>query len=516
MRLGIDVGGTNTDAVLINGNNIIASTKEATSGDIASGVINAITTVISQAGVSASDLEAVMIGTTQFTNAFVERRCLDEIAVVRICLPASQALQPLEDWPEDLKEKVGLHTYLTAGGYEYDGREIAPLDEGDIALIAADLKRKGIKAVAISSVFAPICSDMEERAAMIIRKEIPEVSITLSSHIGTLGLLERENAAAMNACLLTHANKVVGSFRDALRELNITAPFFMTQNDGTLMNADTVLNFPILTFSSGPTNSMRGAAWLSGVDDALVVDIGGTTCDVGALVKGFPRESAISVDIGGVRTNFRMPDIISVGLGGGSLVDPQHGETVGPQSVGYKLTEQALVFGGSTLTATDIAVAIGQAEVGDAKLVSKLDQTLVSRAMERITEMAEEAIDRMKTVEGNASVILVGGGSILIGNALQGTDKLLRPEHFAVANAIGAAIAQVGGEVDRVYGYAETPRQEALADAQNLAIEEAVSAGALRETITIVNVEEMPLAYLPNGAVRIRVKAVGDLNANIN
>lgn len=400
MRLGIDVGGTNTDAVLVEGSTVLAATKQATSADIASGIINAIASVMDTAQVGADSIEAVMIGTTQFTNAFVERRCLDQVAVVRLCLPASQALPPLVDWPEDLKTALGGHYYLTAGGYEYDGRAIAPLNEDDLHTIARDIHKKQLSAVAISSVFSPIRGDMEIRAAEIISSHNPEVKITLSSDIGRLGLLERENAAVMNASLSTHAAKVVTSFKQALTEMEIRAPFFLTQNDGTLMNADTVARFPIMTFSSGPTNSMRGAAWLSGVENALVIDIGGTTCDVGALVNGFPRESAVSVDIGGVRTNFRMPDVLAIGVGGGSLVEQSCGREVGPQSVGYRLTEEALVFGGNTLTATDIAVAAGFAEIGDRKHVADLCPELVENALSVIQHRIEDALDRMKTQEG--------------------------------------------------------------------------------------------------------------------
>src|SRR5204862_571936 len=122
----------------------------------------------------------------------------------------------------------------------------------------------------------------------------------------------------------------------------------------------------VSTFASGPTNSMRGAALLSGELDCAVVDIGGTTSDVGVLQCGFPREAAVAVDIGGVRTNFRMPDVLSIGLGGGSVVAGSDcAVTVGPTSVGYRLTEEALVFGGSTPTITDAAVAGRRAEIGD-------------------------------------------------------------------------------------------------------------------------------------------------------
>ena len=112
----------------------------------------------------------------------------------------------------------------------------------------------------------------------------------------------------------------MAAFRRAIAELGITAPLYLTQNDGTLMSAEFAERYPVLTFASGPTNSMRGAAFLSGLKDAMVVDIGGTTADVGALTHGFPREASVAVDIGGVRTNFRMPDVYSFGLGGGSHV----------------------------------------------------------------------------------------------------------------------------------------------------------------------------------------------------
>lgn len=130
------------------------------------------------------------------------------------------------------------------------------------------------------------------------------------------------------------------------------------------MQLEYALEFPVLTIGCGPTNSIRGAAHLSGATDALVVDIGGTTTDIGVLVDGFPRQSAHAVEIGGIRTNFRMPDVLSVGLGGGTIIrETPAGATVGPDSVGYRLPQEGLAFGGSTLTATDVALAVGGAEI---------------------------------------------------------------------------------------------------------------------------------------------------------
>jgi N-methylhydantoinase A/oxoprolinase/acetone carboxylase beta subunit len=351
---------------------------------------------------------------------------------------------------------------------------------------------------------------MEKEAAALIESEVPGSSVTLSSEIGRIGLLERENAAILNACLRSLAKDTVTAFKRSIAELGITAPLYLTQNDGTLMSAEFAEHYPVLTFASGPTNSMRGAAFLSGLKDAMVVDIGGTTSDVGALTHGFPREASVAVDIGGVRTNFRMPDVFSFGLGGGSHVQPEPLK-VGPRSVGYRLTQEALVFGGETLTASDVAVAAGVAEMGDRSRVAHLDRALVAAALARIQEMTETAVDRMKTSAEAVPVIIVGGGSVLIAQPIAGASEMVKPNHFEAANAVGAAIAQISGEVDRVYALEKRTRESALDDAKAEATAKAVEAGADAATVQIVDVEDVPLTYLPGNATRIRVKAVGDL-----
>lgn len=510
MRVGVDVGGTNTDAVLMEGTEVVGWFKTPTTPDVTTGITQAIRTVLDETNVPAEEIKAVMIGTTHFTNAVVERKRLMQVAAIRLGLPATECLPPMVDWPPELRETIGNHKYLVHGGHEFDGREISPLDEKEIREVAKDIKSKGIRAVAISAVFSPVNGAFEERAAEIIQNEVPEVSISLSHEIGRMGLLERENAAILNACLGDLAGAIVQSFRKALQEMNIEAPFYLSQNDGTLMSAEYAEKYPVFTFASGPTNSMRGAAFLSGAKDAMVVDLGGTTSDVGMLLRGFPREASVAVDIGGVRTNFRMPDVYSFGLGGGSIVseDPLK---IGPESVGYELITKGLVFGGSVLTTTDIAVAGGLADIGDAGAAKRLDTKLVRNALDEIQSMVELAVDQMKTSAEAVPLILVGGGTILVSREVKGTSEMVKPDHFPVANAIGAAIAQVGGETDRIFALAELSRDDALTQAREEASEKAKAAGADEETITIVDVEEVPLAYLPSNAVKIRVKAVGDL-----
>ena len=510
MRIGVDVGGTNTDAVLMDSDRVVGWHKTPTTPEVTAGITTAIRTVLEETKVPTGQIKAVMIGTTHFTNAVVERKRLMQTAAVRLGLPATECLPPMIDWPPDLRDTIGNHSYLVHGGHEFDGREISPLDETEVREVAKDIKSKGIRAVAISAVFSPVNSSFEERAAEILQNEIPDVSVSLSHEIGRMGILERENAAILNACLGDLANAIVDSFRKALKDMKIDAPFYLSQNDGTLMGADFAEKYPVLTFTSGPTNSMRGAAFLSGAKDAMVVDLGGTTSDVGMLLRGFPREASVAVEISGVRTNFRMPDVYSFGLGGGSLVseDPLK---IGPESVGYELTTKGLVFGGSVLTTTDLAVAGGLVDIGDASAVKHLDSTFVRQALDEMQSMVEVAVDRMKTSAEPVPLILVGGGTILVSRQVKGTSEMIKPDHFPVANAIGAAIAQVGGETDRVFALAELGRDEALAQARQEATDKAVAAGAREETIQIVDVEEVPLAYLPSNAVKIRVKAVGDL-----
>jgi N-methylhydantoinase A/oxoprolinase/acetone carboxylase beta subunit len=512
-RIGIDVGGTNTDAVLMDGNSVLATHKNSTTEDVGTGIARAVRGVLDQGSHDPADVSAVMIGTTHFVNAVLERKRLMPAAVIRLALPATSGLPPLTGWPLDLRAAIGNHVYMARGGYNYDGSEISPLDEAEIEAIAADLARRGIPSVAITSVFAPLNGRMEERAAEILRAALPDLYVTCGSQIGRIGIIERENAAVMNACLRGASEHVISSFARALSDAGIDAPLYISQNDGTLMSSDWAEAYPVLTFASGPTNSMRGAAVLSQSPDALVVDIGGTTTDVGALINGFPREASAEVEIAGVHTNFRMPDVLSLPLGGGSHVRGAVGSLrLGPDSVGYELTSRALVFGGDTLTTTDIAVASGCAEIGDPSLLAPLSRDLVAEALDRIHETVELGIDRMKTHASDIPVLLVGGGSILLSRPLAGASETITPEHASVANAIGAAIGQVGGEVDRVLSFEGRTRGAVLEDVGQQAVQKAIAAGADPDTVAIVDVEEVPLTYMAGANVgRFRVKAVGDL-----
>jgi len=511
-RIGVDVGGTNTDAVLLDGDlSVVSKVKTATTKDISTGINNAVQVLLRQSGAKPESIRHAMLGTTHCTNSIVERKNLMKVGVIRLGAPATDTVPPLAGWPEDMMEHIGRYTRIVSGGYEYDGRIISSIDEMEIRDVCRSFAGK-VNTVAIIGVFSPVNQRQEKRVAEIVKEELgPDTYISMSNEIGSIGLLERENATILNAALKDTVRSVANGFKESLEKEGIQAKIYFCQNDGTLMSNEYALEYPILTIASGPTNSIRGAAHLTGMKDAIVVDIGGTTSDIGVLVNGFPRQSSLAVDIGGIRTNFRMPDLLSFGLGGGTVIRTEGDNvTIGPDSVGYQLTEKGLIFGGDTLTATDIAVKLGNYQFAGAQ-TDRIDPELAEKVSKKMVEMIEEGIDRMKTSNEAVPVILVGGGSILVSSTLKGVSEVCRPENYDAANAIGAALGEVSGETDKIYSLEKMSYEEVIEDAKQNAIQGAVAAGAAKGTVQIVQMEDVPLAYLPGNSIHVKVKAAGTL-----
>ncbi|KAL0941345.1 hydantoinase [Colletotrichum truncatum] len=550
-RIGVDVGGTNTDAAILDitaadtpDRGVLASHKASTTPDITSGIEAAIREVLSKSAVDQKRVLGVTIGTTHFINALVEAdtRRLSRVAVVRLCGPFTRQIPPFSDFPSGLHRILDGGVYYLDGGLEIDGREIAPLDHEQIRQAARDIAASGVKSVALVGVFAPLdhAGIHEETCKKIIIEEVPALDVVCSHDIGPPGLLERENATILNAAILGTARKVTNGFKRAMARLRLACPLYLSQNDGTLIDADAAAEYPIKTFASGPTNSMTGAAFLAGLDkiktmttdpsdssvekslepQVLVVDIGGTTTDVCALLpSGFPRQAPGFVEVGGVRTAFSMPEVVSIGLGGGSKVtiDSERGNViVGPGSVGHFLTEQARVFGGPVLTATDIVVASGKAQLGDANLIKDIPTTTINKARNRIKSMLEGVIEQMKVSAAPVHVLLVGGGALLVTEDLDGVEKCIQPIHQGAANAVGAAIGKISGEVDVIEILEGKDEKAVVAATCQKAVDLAIQKGAAAEDVRIVEVNKMPLQYVDNGAMRIQVRAVGKLSVPEN
>jgi N-methylhydantoinase A/oxoprolinase/acetone carboxylase beta subunit len=198
-RIGVDVGGTNTDAVLAQGSTIITSVKSSTTNDVESGIIASVKRLLAQASVEPQQIGAVMIGTTQFTNALVQRRGLSAVATVRLCLPSNTAIPIGAGWPQDIREALDITEFMLHGGHNFDGREISPLRDNEIDGVIETIRAAGITAVAVNGTFSTVSASHELEVARRIREALPNVTISLGHQIGRIGLLERENAAIVNA-----------------------------------------------------------------------------------------------------------------------------------------------------------------------------------------------------------------------------------------------------------------------------------------------------------------------------
>ena len=387
-----------------------------------------------------------MLGSRAALEAVVARRGLCRAAVVRIGAPLTTAVPPLATWPDDLRAAVSGGEAMVRGGARFDGRPAGPLDTEALAAFLARVAGD-VQAVAVTGVFSPVAPEQELAAADVARRELGAgVPLSLSHEIGSLGLLERENATVLNAALVGVAAELAAGMRRALERRAIDADVFLGQNDGTVMTLEHALRFPVLMIGSGPASAMRGAAWLSGVTGGVVVDVGGGSADVGLLIDGYPREAPPPVRVAGVRTSSRMPEVITLPFGGGTVVRPDGdggAPVVGPANVGRSLTEAALVFGGETATLTDAAVAAGRVEVGSHGLTLR-ERRMLAGALDGVDAQFAHAVDRIQGSRPEVALVVVGGAGGLVPGDLPGVSEVIVPADGALANPIGLAIAPAG------------------------------------------------------------------------
>ncbi|MQA98360.1 MAG: hydantoinase/oxoprolinase family protein [Streptosporangiales bacterium] len=507
LRIGIDVGGTHTDAVAVDpAGRLRATAKVPTTADVSSGIRRALAEVL--AAVTPERPGYVMLGSTHAVNALLRHRGLHRVAALRLGGPGADRTGPFTGWPGSLRRAVEAGAQVVAGEVGADGGEAVPFDAAAVARFFGSLAGRA-EAVAITGVYAPASARHELLAERIARRELgPAVPISLSHEVGGHGLLERENATVLNAALAAVAGGMATALRRALVAHGLgSVPAYVTQNDGTLMRAEYATRLPIRTVGGGPANSLRGAAHLTGLRDALVADVGGASTDVGVLSGGAPREAAGCAWIGGVAIDARMPGLVSVAVGGGTIVHRGRREvSVGPGSIGYDLSRRALVFGGGTATLTDAAVAAGRAAIGH-RMPPAGQSAMLRRALAVADERVLTALARVGPGRGRPLIVVGGAGALV--PARPEVVEVLRPAYGAVAGAVGAAVGHVGGEADRVAEVSWDGRERAIGEARELARSRAVSAGADPRGVRIVEMREIPLPRPYERSVRITVKAAG-------
>lgn len=517
LLIGVDVGGTNTDSVLIDPQQlgkttegILSWNKAVTTANVSEGIYNGISKLLSETNVNRSNIASVTIGTTHFINAIIEKDSsrLAKVAILRLCGPYSKNIPPFSDFPLGLRNILEGYVGFLKGGYHVDGNEIQPLDEDEIIMHAHEITSRGIKAIVVTGVFSPLKDTQELKVKEILENYIPGAKVVLSHTVSGIGFIERENASILNASIISFAEKIIHSFMTAVFKLGLNCPILLTQNDGTVLPANEALNLPIKTFSSGTTNSMRGASFLSNVHgkSAIVIDVGGTSADVGLLLpSGFPRQSSSYCDVGGVKMNFSMPHVESIGLGGGSIVRLFGDKvTIGPDSVGSDLLKRAKVCGGDTLTATDVAISqddLNAPKIGDPTNLTSVYLTTKKMFNSEVKSMLEKIVDKVKTNPEDIPVLAVGGGSFIVPENLKGASAVIRPSYYNVANAIGAAMGKVSSEVHSIKYLPPTDgisKENYLDQLKIQAIEKAISKGALRSSIKIVFESYDPIPYVDN------------------
>lgn len=331
LLLGVDTGGTYTDAVLIRDEKtVVASAKALTTrNDLAIGVGNAVRAVLAQAGVDAAEVSLASLSTTLATNALVEGQG-GRVALIYV------GFKERDLQAHGLADALKGDPYLVlAGGHNHAGGEATPLDEA--ALVAfLEAHKNDVSGFAVASQFATRNPAHELRvAAMVAQLTHRPVS---SSHqlSAKLNGPKRALTAVLNARLIGMIDRLIGRAEDVLIEIGVTAPLMVVRGDGALISSAQARERPIETILSGPAASIVGARWMTGADHALVSDIGGTTTDVALLRGGRPAIDPAGAQVGPYRTMVEAVAMRTTGLGGDSEVHfltegLQGGVTLGPK-----------------------------------------------------------------------------------------------------------------------------------------------------------------------------------------
>jgi N-methylhydantoinase A/oxoprolinase/acetone carboxylase beta subunit len=328
--LGVDTGGTYTDAAILRTDTrtVVATAKALTTkGDLAVGVTEAISLAVAKlpGTIHPEDIALVSVSTTLATNAVVEGH-------------GGAVAALLIGFDHDMVVRTGiarafpdLPIVCIPGGHDHNGKELCALDTSALLAAVQDL---GVEAFAVASQFAVRNPAHELAAATAL--EILGRPVTLSSELSsTLDAPRRALTSVLNARLVARISGLVAAVQKSMAGLGIDCPLMVVRGDGTLATASTVALRPIETVLSGPAASMVGAAWLSGLSDFILSDMGGTTTDLGLFVNGRPRTAPNGAEVGGWRTTVQAIDVTTIGLGGDSevLLGTRNDVSLSPQRV---------------------------------------------------------------------------------------------------------------------------------------------------------------------------------------
>lgn len=461
MYIGIDVGGTFTDAILLdNALEPVAAAKIPTAQhDLLTCVTAALDAVMSSGNIKRQNINRLVLSTTLITNLIAQRK-LEPVAMILIPGPGVNPAQYHFD----------VDFFVISGAIDYRGREIAPLKIAEILEAMHEIVRRNIRKVAVVGKFSPRNPNHEKAVESLIHREFPEIEV-LTGHLVSGRLNFPRRAATTFLTLGTRARyeEFLHEIQNALRERNITAPAYILKADGGTMPIQASLKAPVETILSGPAASVTGALALTPPGEtSVVVDIGGTTTDLALILNGVPLLASKGARIAGFLTQVRAYAVHSVPVGGDTAIKAEQGRLI----LSGERQGPAACLGGPQPTPTDAMRLLGLTSIGDVELARKAVSPLADQAglnleaaaeqiLEETVQKIAEAINHMfrqwelepayrvwEILQGRKvrpqNIVGIGGAApVLIPLLAQKMGcRPIVPEMAPVANALGAALAR--------------------------------------------------------------------------
>ena len=462
-RLGVDVGGTFTDLLLLDDSTgaFWRHKTPSTPHDSSEGILNGLEALCAETGGSPSDIEVFLHGTTVATNAVLEgkgaRVGLITTEGYRQIMQIARSFVPggLAGWivwpkPEPLAKLED--TVEIKGRMDARGQEVRPLDEADIRTQVERLKVRGVEALTVSLINAYLNGAHERRVGEIIREIMPEVPLSLSHEVlPEMQEYERTLTTVANAAVRPVVGRYVRNLRGRLEGLNMTGSLSLLRSDGGLMSAAKSEEHPVSLLMSGPAGGVTGALWVAknaGLDNILTLDVGGTSTDVALIEHGEPRRIR-TTEVGHLSVRASSLDVKTVGAGGGSIAyvpELTRALRVGPQSAGAVPGPVAYGKGGVEPTVTDANVVLGYLPEDLLGGAFKLDRKGAEMAVQTIADKL--GIGLMEAARGIIDIVNENMfGALRMISVQQGYD----PRSFALMGFGGAGPLHVNA-VARLMG----------------------------------------------------------------
>jgi len=490
-RLGIDVGGTHVDFALVDRQDkLVYGCKSLVEIDTVAAIIKGIKKLQQEFAFNFDQLSSIHVGTTLAVNSLLELKSLYKVGLLRLA-GHNPDLPPAYLWPKAQRDVILAGYETVAGGREYNNVSCRPLNPDEIIAAVKKLIAAGAESLALIGVFSSIYAEDELLAADIIQNQF-SIPMSLSHELGGIGFIERENATILNATLKKVLTEGLSSLKREIQKLGYQGECLISQNNGTVFSLEEAMRFPVKTISSGPTNSLVGASKLAQCLNAIVVDIGGTSTDIGIVENGFPVYSSRGGLVAGISSNLVTPDIVALAIGGGSIIRKiENNFSIGPDSVGAALFNRCQSHGGPDFTFYDVS--------------QSTDNPVNARIMADFIDQIKTAILTL-VPKINKPILFVGGGSRNIPDRFF-DENVYRPQHFEVANAYGAALSEVSGQVDCIIKTKDRESQLSILESEAKSL--AIKKGAVPSSIRIIEKRILPLFYMQEPMLRILVTASG-------